>query len=302
VALERGSFPLKEDGSAGGGRPTQNRIVGGHECQYATAFYSRYRRLYIGSEMVKAVLALADQPRAESYSATAIFEAKRQVWEDQGGYLETIVLTDVWRWLESGSYFIAEVAAPGGSRDDAFLAVAHGVFRVPTSGWIIPLLEGSADEVSDQPRYEAVVSEGWQSSAVVDYWGVLPEWSGKGLAAEARHAGMREVVRRNRTLVREAQVRSVIGLAFAVQGVEVLSGPNGHTVERAVRLADLGQAEVVNRRSLQANTGSHSCPARILGKWRTAPRVPVQIGNARYHLDVEWYCYVHRLDEVIHSS
>lgn len=272
-------------------------IDGAAEPGKAVAFYRRYRRLYVGDDMALALLDLDDGWRTDRIRALARFGEKRQKWEQGGGYVENLSLDEVFAWLASGSCLIAEVAAPEARADQEFVAVAQRMLRVPVDDWAIPLLTEPADEIADPVRYRRVVDAGWKSAAFADYWGVLPEWNGKGLAGQARYAAMRALMDRNSRLSQNDQVTSLVGMAFALQGVDVLD-PDGDTVVRAIRLRDFGQDEVANRSSLRGNTLSKRTPAHIVGKHRPAAGIPIVLDGARYALHVDWYYYAHFLDEV----
>jgi hypothetical protein len=264
----------------------------------AKQFYERYRQLYIGDEIVTALIELSDRWVDEDHSAIAAFNMKRESWELHGGFIETVSADDMLSWLESGSYILVEVAAPGSDESRAFDAVAQRLLRIPTTEWVVPLLDGPDDEVSNQPLYDAIVSAGPSASALTDYLGVLPAWAGYGVAAQGRHAGMAELIRRNKARRQDAQVRYLIGLIFAVQGVDLLGGRDGETVERSIRLSDFGEREISNLASLRTNRGSRRSPAHLIGKRKSRPGVRVTIGTVSYALRVDWYYIVQRLDEV----
>ncbi len=275
----------------------RSRIVGTDDRLAAEAFHRRYRRRYIGDEVVAGILELADASNDEQHAAAA-FDAKREDWELHGGFLETLSVEDVERWLHSDSYVLVEVAAPGSDGSGCFEAVAQRLLRIPTTDWVVPLLDGPDDEVLDQPRYDAILSAGPLASALTDYLGVLPEWAGCGAAAEARYAGMLELIRRNAARPTDAKLRNLVGLIFAIQGVDVLGGRDGQAIERSIRLSDFGQREIANRASLRTNRASRRTAAHLIGRRSAGPGIPVAIGPARYALRVDWYYIVQQLDDV----
>jgi hypothetical protein len=118
--------------------------------------------------------------------------------------------------------------------------------------------------------------------------GVLPEWAGHGLAGAASYAGILELIRRNRSRPADAQLRYLVGHVFSVQGLDVLGGRDGATVERTIRLADFGQPEIVNERSIRTNTMSRRTPTHFIGKRTPAGGVPVVMDGARYALRAQW--------------
>ncbi|HTA00824.1 MAG TPA: hypothetical protein VK802_10615 [Streptosporangiaceae bacterium] len=262
------------------------------------AFHRRYKRLFVGAEMVKALLDLAAGWETDQHRAVDIFQQKRQKWEQGGGYIENVSLEDVLGWLASGSYLIAEVAAPDASEDGKFIAVAQRMLRIPSDGWAMPLLQEPADEIVDRARYQSLLGGGWKAAALADFWGVLPEWNGKGLAAEARYTGMQALIERNKSRPEDERLSSVVGMAFAVQGLDVLDGEGKKTVTRAIRLDEFGLSEVANQSSLRGNAMSRRTPAYILGKHRPVSGIPVLVDGIWYSLRVDWYCYIHFLDEV----
>ena len=206
---------------------------------------------------------------------------------------------DVSVWLGSNSDVLVEVAASDSHERGPFHAVAQSLVRIPTAEWVVPLLDGHGDEVSDPSLYQAILDSGPSASALMDYLGVLPEWAGCGLAGGARYEAMHELIRRNQTRTQDAQLSYLSGLTFAVQGVDVLGGPDGRTVERSIRLADFGRREIVNRVSLRLNASSRRSPGHLIGKQKSGPGFAVTIGADRYALRADWYYFVQRVDEVI---
>jgi len=262
------------------------------------AFYHRYQRLYIGAEVARALMELAAGWTQDADAARRLFAERRRKWESTGGYIEQVALDDVRRWMASGAFRIAEVAAPGAAAGGPFTAVAQRMLQLPVDGWAVPLLQEPADEIFDRPRYEAMLNSGWTTAAFADYWGALPEWSGMGLAAEARYTGMQALIQQNESLPPDSQLSCLVGIAFAVQGLEVLGGPEGTTVRQVIRLSDFGEPEVANKRSLLKNSRSKRSPGHIVGKLRPASGFPVMVDGVQHSLRVDWYYYIHFLHEV----
>jgi hypothetical protein len=279
--------------------PARTRIIdNAADVDKVMAFHQRYRRLFIGADLVTALLDLADGWEKDRRQAVDVFQQKRQKWEQGGGYMENLAPQDMLDWLASGLCLIAEVAAPEAIEDQEFVAVAQRVLRMPSDGWVMPLLQEPADEIIDPVRYQNLLDSGWKAAALADYWGVLPEWNGKGLAAEARYAGMKALIDRNKLLAENERLSSVVGMAFAVQGMDVLGGDREKTVTRTIRLCEFAQGEIANQSSLRGNTMSKRTPAHILGKCRPTFGIPVLVAGVWYSLRVHWYCYIHLLDEV----
>jgi hypothetical protein len=276
----------------------RSRIVEPGDTRAAEAFHRRYRRLYIADKVVAAIVELADSWNHDARAAAAAFDVKRQDWELHGGYLETVPIDDFRRWLRSDSYVLVEVAASRSLEGVAFEAIAQRLLRIPATDWVVPLLDGPDDEISDPDRYEALLRDGPSAAALGDYVGVLREWAGCRAAAEARYVGMLELIRRNSTRPPAARLRNVVGLIFAVQGVDVLGGTDGRTIVRSIRLSDLGQREIANHASLRASGTSRRTAAHLIGKRKAGPGIPVAIGPARFALRVDWYYIVYILDEV----
>lgn len=266
------------------------------------AFYRRYQQLYIGAEVARGLMDLAAGWPVDRVGAQRLFAERRRKWETGGGYIEQVTLDEVRLWLASGCWLIAEVAAPGTAEGEPFTAVAQRMLKIPADGWAVPLLQEPTDEISDRPRYQALLRGGWRAAAFADYWGVLPPWSGMGLAAQARYTGMRALIKRNESLPPDGQVSCLVGIAFAVQGMEVLGGPDGMTVQQVILLSQFGEPEVANQSSLRANTCSKRCPAHIVGKLRPVSGFPVVVDGVQHRLRVDWYYYIHFLEEVVPAS
>jgi hypothetical protein len=111
-----------------------------------------------------------------------------------------------------------------------------------------------------------------------------------------------ELVRRNRSLPPEQQIRQVMGLAFAVQGLEILDSAQARRWGRFIELSSLGQDEIVNRVSMAAIGKSVRSPAHLLGLCRSAPPVKVCLDDNNYLLHVHWHCFVRLIEEVVAAN
>jgi hypothetical protein len=264
----------------------------GGDLIHASGLLRRHRQLYIGQEMVAAILALAESSRED---ASAIFADKRERWERQGGFIESLSLEDIHGWIESDRHIVAEASSPQSNR---FHPVAQAVFTLPAAGWVVPQLTDARDEVLDPAIHRRILQDGPRATALVDFLGVLPEWSHSRLAGSARHAGILELIRRNRSLPPKAQIRQVLGMAFAVQKLEIVNPEPKQRFGRFIELSEIGQDEIVNRASLDAIGKSVRSPAHLLGMWRSAPPVTVVLDACTFRLHVHWYCFVRLLEEV----
>ena len=258
----------------------------------ASGLYHRYRRLFIGDSVATGILEFERDRRTESGRAEARFRARREQWEKRGGYVETVTLRDFSSWIASPSCIVAEATDPEIAAAGDFLPLAQAVLRLPDDDWVVPNLAEPLDEIHDRELADAIRRDGPRASALIDYLGVVPEWADNKLAGSARHAGLREVVRLNGMRPARHQVRWALGVAFAIQALSVPGRP-------AIRLSDLGHSEIVNRASMRAIGSSTRCPARIVGKWRSAPPVSVGVDGRSHLLDVHWYCYARDVRDVL---
>lgn len=263
----------------------------------ARALHARYRRHYIGADMVRAILALRRASRDDPGEAE-LFGLRRRHFEQAGGFLETISADQVAAWVSSDAYIVAEAADPDQAGRGRFVAVAECVVRLGRDGWVVPQLVPGTDDVTDPELHAAIVADGPGASALIDFLGVLPEWADRKLAGAARYAGMRELIRLNDRLPPERRVYHVVGMGFAVHGVEIHDHAERQELGSVVRLAELGQAEIVNRASIRAITTSKRCPARTVGVWRSAPPVRVSVDGRRYGLQVDWLCHVRSVPDI----
>lgn len=257
---------------------------------HGAALFQRYRRLFIGDSIVRGILAL--KRREHDPVARAQFARHRQAWKDCGGFIETITLENVVSWVRSNEYILAEAADLDSNEGWPFTPVAECVFRLSTDRWLVPRLVEPLDEIYDSKRYERIVEDGPQASAVIDFLGVLPELAGKGLAGSARYAGMLEIIAQNEKRPPEQRIRHILGMTFAVQGLEILNPEELATHGRFIWLSDLGQDEIINRASVEAISKSKRCPAYSIGRWAGALPVPVTDDGRSYRLHVHWYCNV----------
>jgi len=270
----------------------RTRVVTGPDDECARSFVERHRRLYIGADLVRYIVAFSDAAPMDRPAAKSVFDARRSRWEREGGFVEMVSGAQVSTWLSSGDTLLVEVAAPGSGVEDPFVAVAQRLFRIPRADWVIKLLDGPNDEIWDEPAYASILAAGPACAVGSDYLGVLPEWAGLGLAAEARRRGRLALAALNEERPREAQLACVVGEIFAVQGVDVL-GARGE-VQRSVLLQDLDEDEITNRISVRANRASRQWPAEIIGKRGCDSGIPVVLDGQRYRLRVDWY-YVKQL-------
>lgn len=268
------------------------RVVHGDPgARHAAALFERYRRLFVGAGIVAAILELE---RGRPGAAEA-FERRRRRWELHGGFLETITLNDVRRWIASDDHIVVEAAVGSASAAGAFRPVAQSVLRLPGDGWAWPSLGGPRDEIFDPDAYERVQHDGRDACALSDYLGVLPQCAHTGLAGAARASAIAELTRRNASRAPTRRIRNIVGFIFAVHGVELLEEHDRRRYGDVLSLADLGQPEIINRASLRAVTDSARSPARSVGIWRHAPPLPVALDGRRYRLLVHWHCIARRL-------
>ena len=258
----------------------------------ARAWYGRYRRLFIGDAIVSATMDLC--AHRDDPCKHAAFARLREGWSRHGGYIETVSLDHVRSWPGSGEHIIAE-AAPF-RPDGRFEVAADCVYHLPSDDWVMRELSKEPIEIYDRTLYDTIIEDGPQATALIDFLGVLPEWPQRELAGDARWAGMRELRRRNVALPPELRIRHVVGMTFAVQGVEPLDPAERASFGPLVHLADLGQEEIVNRASMRAISLSRRCPARPLGCWTHMPPVPVSVDGRPYRLHVHWYVRVRNVD------
>lgn len=262
---------------------------------HVAGLLGRHQRLYIGGEMVAAILELARRTKEDPGAAAAAFASRRELWEREGGFIDALSPADVSDWIKSDFHVVAEVSAPG---SPGFLPVAQAVLTLPKGDWVVPLLTDPRDQVHDAAIHSRILAGGPRATALVDFLGVLPEWSHSRLAGSARHAALLEVIRINGTMLRENQVRQLVGLAFAVQKLEILDPAGRQEFGGVIDLAKLGQDEIVNRASLAAIGKSSRSPAHLLGLWRSAPPVKVCLEERRYLLHVHWHCFVRLIEEI----
>jgi hypothetical protein len=262
---------------------------------HASPLVRRLERLYIGREMVAAMLQLAEQSQEDPHTAATAFASKRRRWERDGGFIEAVSVEEATEWIQSDSYVLAQASAPGSS---CFHPVAQAVLKLPRDRWVVPLLTYARDMVHSPSIHDRILADGYRATAMVDFLGVLPEWSHTRLAGSARRAGIMELIRRNRFLPREHQIRQLMGLSFAVQRLEILDSAHRKRFGRFVELTELGQEEIVNRASMSAIGRSLRSPAHLLGQWRSAPPVEVCLDGRSYLLHVQWSCFVRLIEEV----
>lgn len=281
------------------------RVVGaGASPRDAEKIFRRYQRMFIGAQVVQAILELNEtHARDPADSVLGRFRRRRREWESQGGFLETVTAEDIATWISSDSYIVTEASDPDALRHGTFVPVAQCMYRLPAheDDWVIPLLAEPPDEIYYPALYRTILRDGPRASALVDYLGVLPGWVHRGCAGAARYAGMLEVIRRNAACADAHRIRHVVGLTFVIRGV-VVPGTTGTEPDAVLRLdRDFGQDEVVNRASERAITTSRRCPSQVLGQWRGAPAVPVTVGGRTYLLRVHWYCHVRAVSDVLDS-
>lgn len=268
--------------------PTRILCYDSHE--RAADIYRRYRELYIGEKVVRAMLELKNDP-----SSATRFADRRRVWEDSGGYIESIAQSDISAWLSSGSFVVAEAARPD-TESGRFVPVAQCVYRLPEGNWVIPVLAEPVDEIYDPILYESILADGPGATALIDYLGVLPAWSASRLAGAARYAGMQQIMRMNLLRAPGHRIKYAIGLSFAIRGLKRSPSHGDRAGSTSLTLEDdLGQGMILNSASRRAISTSARCPATLIGKWNSAPPVPVHVDGATYFLDVDWYCYVRRV-------
>lgn len=268
------------------------RILGydDHEC--AADLYRRYRELYIGEEVVRAMLELTGDPTSASR-----FEDRCLAWEEGGGYIESLTESEISTWISSGSFVVAEAACPD-SGSGRFVPVAQCVYHLPEDNWVIPVLTEPADEIYDPILYESILDDGPGASALIDYLGVLPAWSDNRLAGVARYAGMRQIVRMNPRRAPSHRIKYAVGLSFAIRGLKLPAAHGDHPGDTALTLEPgRGQRVILNSASRRAISTSAQCPATLVGKWNSAPLVPVPVAGSTYFLDVDWYCYARRVPD-----
>lgn len=255
--------------------------------------------MFIGARVVQAILQLNESHRLDPEPAIDEFRQKRQDWEAQGGYLESVTVEDIATWVLSDSHIVVEASDPDALKNGSFVPVTQCVYQLPRNEWIIPQLAEPPDEIYNPELYDTIVRSGPQANALIDYLGVLPEWTNRGCAGAARYAGMLEVMRRNAALADADRIRHVVGLTFAIQGV-VIPDLSETESDAALRLdRDFGQGEIVNCASMQAITTSRRCPSKVLGRWKDASMVPVTIDDRLYLLQVYWYCHVRGVSDVL---
>ena len=204
------------------------------------------------------ILELRRHYHSDPGAATAAFSRKRRAWETRGGFLEMVTEKDISSWIDSDSYIVAEASQPDVAEGGDFVPVAHCVIVLPQRDWVVPRLTDQGDEIFDPVLNDALLSAGPQATALVDFLGVLPEWSGRKVAGAARYAGMREVIKQNAALPAESQVRYVVGLTFAVQALEALDPDESAMLGGLIRLVDLGQEEIVNQASTTSTIGEQT--------------------------------------------
>lgn len=282
---------------APGAAPATRILRRDEDGSHARALFQRYRRLFIGQNVVRAILGL-QAGQHDAAAAERAFSCLRDAWETQGGFLETISPENIGTWISSDAFIVAEAADPERAATGTFTPVADCILRLPDRGWAVPKLTQPRDEVFDPDLYQAIVEDGPAAAAMIDFLGVLPAWSDKKLAGAARHAGMLELIRLNSRRSAAQQIRHVVGMTFVVRGLEILDPEERQRLGPVIRLADLGQAEVVNRASLRAIASSKRCPARPVGRWSSAPPVPIVVAGRPYGLQVHWLCHVRSVADI----
>lgn len=268
------------------------------DARIATEFLCRYQRLYIADQVAQAILDLATGSQEDKASTIAEFVRKRQVWESGGGFLDTLSVDDISRWINSSSYIVVEAAPPATADSVLFTPVAQRVYHLPKNDWIVPLLREPEDTIIDPRLYQEMLSAGPGSTGIADYGGVLPEWGASKAAGAVRHAGALEVVRQNAARPPDSQVRFIAGFIFAIQGLKILDDEERERLGPNIRLADFGQSEIINHISLATNTGSRRSPMRLIGMWRTAPPVPVLVHGRSYALHVDWHYMIMKIEDI----
>lgn len=263
--------------------------------------FAIYHRLFIGDQIVEAILDLARDRPTNPARATAAFDQKRRRWETDGGFVETLSPQAVSAWLESPSHIVAEAlftgAGAGPHNDGIGRPVGSILYELPRGEWIVPTLLGEGDTIFDQVLHDEVMAAGPDSCVATDYLGILPQHAGKGLAGAVRQAGAMRCVDLNAGRPRKEQARFVVGWTFAIQGLWVLDPEEQVEFGSAIQLSELGQAELVNLLSLRTYLAGRKVPTRLLGKYCSAPPVPIQLSGRRYAFDMHWYCMVQRLED-----
>ncbi len=272
--------------------------------KHAGELFNNYRRVFIGDQVVEGILELARDWQKDYQLATAAFVQKRRRWESEGGFLETISPRDISFWVNSPLHVVVDAPAPvpASTSNGLLRPVAQILYKLPESDWIVPTLLDPEDKIYDRDLHTELVSAGPESSLATDYLAVMPEWTGKGLGGAVRSAGALQCVSLNAERAARTQMRFVVGWTFAIQALEVFDAEERSRYGDIVRLTSYGQGEIVNRLSLRIYLKLKDVPALLLGKWRTAPPVPIVVSGRTYALHVHWYCLVQRLADFVRAS
>lgn len=255
------------------------------------SFYERYQSRFIGDKVVAAFLHLKEH--LHNCSARQDFVTQSERWVRRGGYLETLSVRDISCWINSNDYIVTEAAVK--EVDNVFTPVADCVIKLPTSDWVVPHLETEI-EVYDHEVYQSVLDCGYEANAIIDYLSVQSNISGRSFAGEVRFAGLKEIGRLNEFRDEERKIRNVLGLTFAIQGLEIRGVEQEHGTK--IMLSEIGLPEIVNNASMTAISSSKRCPATLLGKWRAPEAIPIVVGGVSYLLHVQWYCFVRKMSLV----
>ncbi|MGQ0679989.1 MAG: hypothetical protein ACT4OM_10125 [Actinomycetota bacterium] len=272
--------------------------------RHARALFDNYRRLFIGDQVVGSILELAHDWQHDRQGAKARFVESRRLWETRGGFLETISCEDISYWVRDPLHILVDfpVSELRSTDDGCLKPVAQILYKVPQDDWIVPTLLSPQDKIFDRELHAEMLSAGPGASLATDYLYVLPGWTGRGLGEAVRSKGAMECASMNAGRDAHAQMRYVVGWTFGIHALEVLDPEERLRFGDILRLSSYQQGEVINRLSPRVYLTNRRVPARLLGKWQSAPPVPIVVSDKPYALHVNWYCLVQRLSDYVRAS